>query len=80
MSESKNQNPKITTRLLTSMVSAGQIGKTTIFLQGVIPWLEFAGVDWLAVDCDSEHHTLSDTLQASVFHPVADPDAYHASE
>jgi len=77
MSEPENtQAPKIKTRLLTSMISAGQIGKTTIFMQGVIPWLEFASIDWLAVDCDGEHHTLSDTLEASVFHPVADPDDF----
>jgi len=53
------QEPKIKTRVLASLISAGRLGKSTVFGDGIIPWLDFAQVPWMAIDGDDVHRTLS---------------------
>jgi hypothetical protein len=45
-------------RLITSFQSTGRMGRST-FQQALISWFAFAGVEFSAIDCDSEHRTLS---------------------
>lgn len=46
------------TRLIMNCQSVGRIGKSTMH-QGIIAWLHYAGIEFAAADCDSEHKTLS---------------------
>jgi hypothetical protein len=68
--------PEVKTRLLTSMVSAGQLGKTTVLGEGLVPWLKFIEVPYLLIDADSEHRTLSDRFPEAIFHQVNTIDAF----
>jgi hypothetical protein len=45
-------------RLITSFQSTGRMGRSTL-QQALISWFAFAGVEFSAIDCDSEHKTLS---------------------
>ena len=51
--------PVLKTRVFAPMQSAGRIGKSTL-TDLYLEWLRFAGVPYGAMDCDSEHTTLSD--------------------
>jgi hypothetical protein len=60
-------NPvKINQRLVTCFQSSGRIGKSTM-LEGILAWARFAGISVAAVDCDSEHLTLSKRFPEAVF-------------
>jgi len=48
----------INSRLITSFQSTGRMGRSTL-QQALISWFAFAGVEFSAIDCDSEHKTLS---------------------
>jgi hypothetical protein len=48
----------IVSRLITSFQSTGRMGRST-FQQVLISWFASAGVEFSAIDCDSEHKTLS---------------------
>src|SRR5260221_1477444 len=54
------QTPMSTTvsRLITSFQSTGRMRRSTL-QQALISWFAFAGVEFSAIDCDSEHKTLS---------------------
>ena len=45
-------------RLITSCQSTGRMGRSTL-QQALISWFAFAGIDFSALDADSEHKTLS---------------------
>jgi hypothetical protein len=45
-------------RLITSFQSTGRMGRSAL-QQALISWFAFAGVEFSAIDCDSEHKTLS---------------------
>ena len=49
---------KIDHRFITCFQSSGRIGKSTA-LEGILAWVDFAGVPVAAVDCDAEHLILS---------------------
>jgi hypothetical protein len=60
---------KIKTRLLTSFQSTGRMGRST-FDQALVSWCGHAGVDFSAIDTDSEHKTLSSWYpDIATFHP-----------
>lgn len=56
--EQSQIQPKIKTRLVTSLQSLGRIGKST-FTQSLMSWADFAGIPTAAIDADEEHRTLS---------------------
>ena len=45
-------------RFIACTQSTGRIGKSTV-AEGLISWLRYAGVEFAAVDADSQHQTLS---------------------
>jgi hypothetical protein len=45
-------------RFIACTQSTGRVGKSTIG-EGLISWLRFAGIDFAAVDADTQHQTLS---------------------
>src|SRR5260370_7660463 len=45
-------------RFIACTQSTGRIGKSTV-AEGLIGWLRYAGVAFVAVDADSQHRTLS---------------------
>jgi hypothetical protein len=57
-SEVKPALPEVNSRLLMSVQTVGQTGKSTLF-NALISWLKFAGVPFAAIDCDTVHQTLS---------------------
>src|SRR4051794_27045385 len=50
--------PAIQQRLITCFQSTGRVGKSTT-VEAIIEWLNYAGIEWVAVDSDAEHRTLS---------------------
>ena len=59
MSKSATHSPIIKQRPIFCTQSTGRTGKST-FADGAISWLTFAGVPYVALDADVQHHTLSD--------------------
>jgi hypothetical protein len=57
-------------RLLTSMVSAGSIGKTTMFTEIVTPYLKYVQIPFQMIDADDEHRTLSQFRPDAAFLPA----------
>jgi hypothetical protein len=45
-------------RFIACTQSTGRVGKSTI-AEGLISWMRFAGIDFAAVDADTQHQTLS---------------------
>src|SRR5271157_2507055 len=45
-------------RFITCTQSTGRVGKSTV-AEGLITWMRYAGIDFAAVDADSQHQTLS---------------------
>src|SRR5271156_5757931 len=56
--ESINKAGAISRRFITCTQSTGRVGKSTV-AEGLISWLRYAGVEFAAVDADSQHQTLS---------------------
>jgi hypothetical protein len=56
--ESINRAGAISRRFITCTQSTGRVGKSTV-AEGLITWMRYAGIDFAAVDADSEHQTLS---------------------
>src|SRR6516162_2801574 len=50
--------PPVTRKFIACTQSTGRVGKSTV-ADGVISWLNFAGIPFEAMDADSEHQTLS---------------------
>ena len=48
----------ITRRFIACTQSTGRVGKSTV-AEGLISWLRYAGIEFAAVDADSQHQTLS---------------------
>jgi hypothetical protein len=48
----------VTRRFIACTQSTGRVGKSTV-AEGLISWLRYAGVEFAAVDADSQHQTLS---------------------
>jgi hypothetical protein len=69
---------KIRTRIIASMISGGQIGKSTALGEAVSPTLEYWGVEYSAVDLDGEHKTLSDRNDRAVLHEIKSADSFIA--
>ena len=55
----------ITRRFIACTQSTGRIGKSTV-AEGLIGWLRYAGVAFVAVDADSQHQTLSHRYPSDV--------------
>ena len=55
----------ITRRFIACTQSTGRIGKSTV-AEGLISWLRYAGVAFVAVDADSQHQTLSHRYPSDV--------------
>jgi hypothetical protein len=56
-------------RLITSFQSTGRMGRSTL-QQALISWFAFAGIEFSAVDADSEHKTLSNWFpDIATFYP-----------
>ena len=53
-----NAQSAIRRRFIACTQSTGRIGKSTV-AEGLISWLRYAGVAFVAVDADSQHRTLS---------------------
>jgi hypothetical protein len=45
-------------RFITCTQSTGRVGKSTV-AEGLITWMRYAGIDFAAVDADSQHQSLS---------------------
>jgi hypothetical protein len=56
--ESINKAGAISRRFITCTQSTGRVGKSTV-AEGLITWMRYAGIDFAAVDADSQHQTLS---------------------
>jgi hypothetical protein len=56
--ESITKASAISRRFITCTQSTGRVGKSTV-AEGLITWMRYAGIDFAAVDADSEHQTLS---------------------
>ena len=56
--ELSNKRGIITRRFIACTQSTGRVGKSTV-AEGLISWLRYAGIDFAAVDADSQHQTLS---------------------
>jgi hypothetical protein len=56
--EPTDEKPAVTRRFIACTQSTGRVGKSTV-AEGLITWLRFAGVEFAAVDADSQHQTLS---------------------
>ena len=52
------EKPAVTRRFIACTQSTGRVGKSTV-AEGLISWLRYAGVEFAAVDADSQHQTLS---------------------
>ena len=61
----------ITRRFIACAQSTGRVGKSTL-AEGLISWLRYAGVEFAAVDADSQHQTLSRRFQ-SMWKPSMQP-------
>jgi hypothetical protein len=48
----------ISRRFIACTQSTGRVGKSTV-AEGLITWMRYAGIDFAAVDADSQHQTLS---------------------
>ena len=48
----------ITRRFIACTQSTGRVGKSTV-AEGLVSWLRYAGIEFAAVDADSQHQTLS---------------------
>ena len=48
----------ISRRFIACTQSTGRVGKSTV-AEGLITWMRYAGIDFAAVDADSQHLTLS---------------------
>src|ERR1700684_3983666 len=48
----------ITRRFIACTQSTGRVGKSTV-AEGLITWMRYAGIDFAAVDADTQHQTLS---------------------
>jgi hypothetical protein len=53
-----NKPGAISRRFIACTQSTGRVGKSTI-AEGLITWMRYAGIDYAAVDADSQHQTLS---------------------
>jgi hypothetical protein len=47
----------ISRRFIACTQSTGRVGKSTV-AEGIITWLHFAGIEFAAIDADSQHQTL----------------------
>jgi hypothetical protein len=56
--ESINKAGTISRRFITCTQSTGRVGKSTV-AEGLITWMRYAGIDFAAVDADSQHQSLS---------------------
>jgi adenosyl cobinamide kinase/adenosyl cobinamide phosphate guanylyltransferase len=56
-----------TQKFITCIQSTGRIGKST-FAEALLHWLEFAGVEYGAVDSDAQHRTLSERNAKTFFY------------
>jgi len=56
--ESSTKRGAISRRFIACTQSTGRVGKSTA-AEGLISWLRYAGIDFAAVDADSQHQTLS---------------------
>jgi cellulose biosynthesis protein BcsQ len=56
--ESINKAGAISRRFITCTQSTGRVGKSTV-AEGLITWMRYAGIDFAAVDADSQHQSLS---------------------
>lgn len=63
----------IKTRIVAPMQSAGRLGKST-FTDVLLSWLDHAGIESYAVDCDAEHGTLSQRYDVNTVN-LAEPGA-----
>jgi hypothetical protein len=52
------EKPAVTRRFIACAQSTGRVGKSTV-AEGLISWLRYAGIEFAAVDADSQHQTLS---------------------
>ena len=52
------KKPAVTRRFIACTQSTGRVGKSTV-AEGLISWFRYAGVEFAAVDADSQHQTLS---------------------
>jgi hypothetical protein len=52
-----NKAGAISRRFIRCTQSTGRVGKTTV-AEGLITWMRYAGIDFAAVDADSQHLTL----------------------
>lgn len=61
MNEQEDQIDKrgaVSRRFIACTQSTGRVGKSTV-AEGLITWMRYAGIDFAAVDADSQHLTLS---------------------
>src|ERR1700736_5375265 len=56
--EKENAIMQNSRRFIACTQSTGRVGKSTI-AEGLISWMRFAGIDFAAVDADTQHLTLS---------------------
>lgn len=56
--ELTNRSGAVSRRFVACTQSTGRVGKSTV-AEGLITWMRYAGVDFAAVDADSQHQTLS---------------------
>src|SRR5260370_24533926 len=54
----RNSTAAISRRFSACTQSTGRVGKSTV-AKGLITWMHYAGIDFAAVDADSQHQTLS---------------------
>ncbi|MGA8658074.1 MAG: hypothetical protein WB586_18175 [Chthoniobacterales bacterium] len=56
--ELTNNASAVSRRFIACAQSTGRVGKSTV-AEGLITWMRYAGIDFAAVDADSQHQTLS---------------------
>ena len=56
--EPTNKPAAISRRFIACTQSTGRVGKSTV-AEGLISWMHYAGIDFAALDADSQHQTLS---------------------
>jgi hypothetical protein len=74
----KATQPAVTRRFLCCTQSTGRVGKSTV-AEGLITWLRYAEVPFVAIDADDEHRTLANRYPQDVeeFHATRSENEFH---
>jgi hypothetical protein len=63
--ETHETKPSVRARFILPLQSTGRVGKSTT-AEAIIAWANFANIEWLGLDADSEHKSLSQAFPSRV--------------